>query len=196
MNKSIDNVIKGLQNFDRIEDTLEWMELNKGIVRYSGHIHEFEAEDFTRRLNYMMERGVKKCTVYLNSGGGEVYAALAMYDVIKDTAKKIKIECVVEGLAASAASMIFLQAFPVRKSRGNARFLLHEPSRFMFMTDEKTSAAQDNIKEMTNLTSIITGILSERMKMTPKQVLDLFTRKELWLSANEALKYRIIDAII
>ena len=64
-------------------------------------------------------------TIHVNSPGGYLNCGFALYDYIKTS--QIPITCVVEGLCASAATLIML-ACPVRVMSPNSVYLMHQCS--------------------------------------------------------------------
>ena len=64
-------------------------------------------------------------TIHVNSPGGYLSCGFALYDYIKTS--QVPITCVVEGLCASAATLIML-ACPVRVMSPNSVFLMHQCS--------------------------------------------------------------------
>ena len=64
-------------------------------------------------------------TIHVNSPGGYLSCGFALYDYIKTS--QIPITCVVEGLCASAATLIML-ACPVRVMSPNSVYLMHQCS--------------------------------------------------------------------
>lgn len=66
-------------------------------------------------------------TVHINSVGGDTFGGVAIYNLLRETAaaKKGRLVCVVEGLAASAASLIAL-AGTTRMLRGSM-LMIHNP---------------------------------------------------------------------
>ena len=108
----------------------------------------------------------------------------------------VKTEAYVEGMAASAASMIVLQGVDKRYATQNARFLIHEVRRFIMFAQERATELMEQSKEMNSLTDIVYSILAKRMKKNKKQIHELINRKEVWLSSVEAKKIGLIDNIV
>ncbi len=179
-----------------VEDCLLQRELEGGIIRLYESIEGYSAQDFDTRLKYVMDSGVKNITILISSPGGSVYDALGIYDSLMEARKKAKVNGVVTGYAASAAAMILLQACTVRKCYPNARILFHEPKTFRFYSEERKSDTEDTFREMKAITDIVVDIIAERANKSPKEIFSLFERKELWLSAQEALQLGLIDEII
>jgi len=119
-----------------------------------------------------------------------------LYDRIIHLPKQgIKTDAVVEGLAASAAAMVILQAMQKRYATLNSRFLLHEPKR---MPDGLISPSmiRDETGYLCDIENMIYSILAKRCKKSKKQIAELIGRREVWLSAKEAKKLGLIDTII
>lgn len=69
----------------------------------------------------------EEVVVHIHSIGGDLFEALAMYDFLKSLrAKGIKVTTIVEGICASAATVVFL-AGEDRLLMENCRFLIHNP---------------------------------------------------------------------
>lgn len=185
------------KQFDTLEEHLIWDELNKGVVRFNDSITEYTVAELLQRMDYIASTKSKKMTMHLTSPGGEVYPSFAVYDKVLEIRKKgITTECIVHGFAASAASMIFLQAFDNRLATANSRLHLHEPSRWVFFSNEKTSEMKDEFKEMTAITSMIFEILAKRCKKKIAEITRAVERREKWMSAVEAKKFGLIDSIV
>lgn len=126
-------------------DFHEWIRYNDLV----DNIIRISALDQMNVKNWLMElrqidrnnrhlSGGLGLTVYINSPGGGAYHALALYDALRRMSSRwgYKIKCIVEGWAASAAAMIVLQAGDERIAGPNARFLLHEARRWVFLAQE------------------------------------------------------------
>ncbi len=141
--------------------------------------------------------GLKRLDLRINSPGGDAYGAMAVYDTLVAMRKEgVSIDATVEGLAASAAAMVLLQAAEHRYARPHARFLLHEVRRWVTFQDERTSDLQDVGREMNALEAMIVGILAERCRKTEEEVKRVIERREAWMSAQEALDFGLIDRIL
>ena len=130
--------------------------------------------------------------VMMNSPGGYIYEALAIYDMIDG---RDDMMCFCSGKVMSAATFILL-AFPPDKriATKNTTFMIHQPSSFSF---GKLKDMEDNVKEVRRLHKIITDIYLKQSKLT-KEILDKnFREKDDWFfTAKDALKYGLISKII
>ena len=84
---------------------------------------EVTPRQFTEELNAL--GAVPEIVVRINSGGGDVFAANAIYTRLKDSAAKITVK--IDGWAASAATIIAM-AGDVIEIPGNGVFMVHDPS--------------------------------------------------------------------
>jgi len=179
------------------ESALRWSETRAGVIRINEAITDRTATVWLREIALIKQRGLRNCRVLITSPGGGAYAALAIYDALVDLANSgCKITATVEGLAASAAAMIVLQAATVRNARAHARFLVHECRRWVFFSVERTSDIRDEAKEMESLAKVIWDILAKRCGKTTGEVEALVERKEVWMSATEAKEWGLIDAVL
>jgi len=178
------------------KDWLYYRNLQNGVLRFYGEITPNAVFSFLQELDESVRREFSGITIYLTSEGGYIYDAFAMYDAIKAVSRSgIKVTIIVEGWAASAAATIVLQAADERLCRPSSRFLLHEVSRWAF-SEEKASALQDEVKEITALTNMILDVLSEKCNHSRKEIKQLIERKETWMSAEEAKEWGLIDRIL
>ena len=182
-----------------IDDLIEFEELKNGMVRLDDNITQYEVTEALQKINYCIAIGVKTIRVFITSPGGGVYESFSFYDNItgiQNENKHVRIIGMVSGYAASAASMIILQSFKERWASGNSRLLLHEPRRFTMFNVEKTTEMKESTEEMSKVSEMIYSILSKRTKKSVAVIKKLIERKEVWMSANEAKKFGLIDKII
>ena len=180
-----------------IEETIFADELNSGVIRLDTMICDFTTTSILRRIEYLRSKGIKKIKFIITSPGGSYHHAMALYDRILLLPKQgIKTEALVEGMAASAASMILLQAVQKRTATDSSRLLIHEPRRWTTFEMETSSELQDNAKEISIIANKICSLLAKRTKKTRKEIAGILERKDVWMSSQEAKKFGLIDNII
>jgi ATP-dependent Clp endopeptidase proteolytic subunit ClpP len=188
-----DGVAKKLVSLD---DILRYNEIKSGKLHLIGEINTFSIAELIETANEAVHLGCKKLTLHITSPGGEVYPSFALYDHFKMlSGRGIKTTAIVAGYAASAAAMIALQAADIRTCYPSTRFLCHEV-RTWGSGMLTTSGIKDEAREMDTLAKMITDVLMKRCGKTEKDVADLIERKEIWMSAEEALKWGLIDKIL
>jgi len=178
--------------YDEISKTL----LNNSVVLLAGEIDLETATDIARELMYVSFVGwINRLpiTVVLNSVGGEVYAGLLIYETINDLKRKgfiVNVE--VRGLAASMGCII-LQAGTRRISSGATRFLIHEVESWDW---GKVSEMEDRVSETRKVNNMLRDIIAKRSLRSPEEIDKLWTKRDVWYSAQEALEFGLIDSIL
>ena len=139
----------------------------------------------------MAEQTGKDLNVYINSGGGSVFAGIAIYNMIKRHGQNNNVKVFVDGLAGSIASVIAFAGSDKPTIPANAFLMIHNP----------WSWAEGNAKELRkmadDLDQITTGILNiyeEHLKEgvsidTIKELMDA----ETWLNGQQAAEYFDIE---
>ncbi len=129
--------------------------------------------------------------IFINSPGGDADAGFAIYDMIRFVTPPVKIVCA--GITASAAVIILLAAEKGnRHSLPNARILIHQPS-----TGVHGSAADIQIEasEILKCREKINKLIANETGQSVEKV-ENDTKRNFWMSADEALKYGLIGKII
>ncbi|PKG23940.1 head maturation protease, ClpP-related [Niallia nealsonii] len=126
--------------------------------------------------------------VHLNSGGGDVFDGIAIYNQLKNHSAKIVIH--VEGLAASAASLILMAADEAIIYTG-AMVMIHEASTGVWGTKadiKKTLNALEGIDK--SLADIyMTRFQGERAEV------EKMIENETWFTAGEAVDIGLADIV-
>mgnify|MGYP001315676991 FL=1 len=127
--------------------------------------------------------------LHINSYGGSVFAGLAAVDYIKNS--KIPVETIIDGCAASAATMMSVVASK-RYMHRSACMLVHQLSGAMW---GKFQEMQDDMQNSEMLMEKIKNIYREHTKI-PKKELDNLLKHDLWWEAEKCLQYGMVDEII
>jgi ATP-dependent protease ClpP protease subunit len=145
-----------------------------------------DAGDFVRTLIEMKQ---SKITVRINSPGGDVFDAMAIYNALRS--HKSKIITRVESLAASAASVITLAGKEVHAYQ-NTMFMIHNAWAFM-------AGNQYDLREGADILGKIdenmVDIYAENATPGKKEIREMM-KAETWLTAKEAKEKGFIDTII
>ena len=130
--------------------------------------------------------------IYINSPGGSVTAALALYDTIQYLKSDVHTICI--GQAASAAAVLLASGTKGKRySLPNARVLIHQ-----IMTpgiEGQLTEVEIQAKEMLRMKNQINEILSKHTGQSVKKI-EEDTDRDHFMSADEAKKYGLIDKII
>lgn len=129
-------------------------------------------------------------TLYINSTGGDAYAALCVASAIMSATTPITTVCL--GSAQSGAALI-LASGHIRKMYRYSTLMLHLPKATSDVSTSKELASQTKGIEM--LDEDIYDLLVNKTIMT-KRIIKNKLISDWFLGATEALKYGIIDEII
>ena len=132
-----------------------------------------------------------KITVRINSNGGDVFAAHAIYTQLK--LHQASIDVIVDGLAASAATIVAMSGDTV-KIPSNAMMMIHNPMAVLvgyFYSEEleKMSETLDRIKE-----SIINAYISKTG--LDRKTLSKMMDEETWMTGQEAVEKGFADEVL
>ena len=134
-------------------------------------------------------KGEGNITVWINSPGGDVFAAAQIYNMLMDYKGNVTVR--IDGLAASAASMIAMAGTTVEMSPVGM-LMIHNPSTAVIgNTKEMQAAIQmlDEVKEsILNAYELKTG--------QPRQKLSDLMDAESWMNAKKALELGFVDKIL
>ena len=130
-------------------------------------------------------------TVHINSGGGDLYAGLAIYNRLK--ALKGTVTTINDGMAASAASLIF-QAGDIRQMNAGSTFMAHGVSGFLFgfynVDDLKAL-----VTEFKAHNKAVVNVYAEAMGVSYDEAKG-FIDGETWLVGQEAVDKGLADEVI
>lgn len=136
-----------------------------------------------------LESGNGDITVWINSPGGDVFAAAQIYNMLKDYKGNVTVK--VDALAASAASVIAMAGTTVQMSPV-AMMMIHNPMTVAIGDSEemkKAGAMLDEVKEsIMNAYEIKTGL--NRTKVS--HLMDA----ESWFNARKAVELGFADEIL
>ena len=133
----------------------------------------------------------KDIQLYINSPGGSVYDGLAIYD----TMQYIKPDVQTIGIGLQASMGAFLLSSGAKGKRfvlPNARVMIHQPSSGTqgMVTDQEISLRESvRMKEL--LAKVIAKNTGQKLEKVKADM-----ERDHWMSADEAVKYGLADAII
>jgi ATP-dependent Clp protease protease subunit len=145
----------------------------------------FSAADIVKAVGEAED--VQSMEVIINSPGGDAFEGIAIYNRLRELSKKgIQIRTRVEGLAASAASVVFL-AGDERIVNDGAVVMIHGASSFTY------GNAEDHMRTVTLLNQLNSGIadIMESRTRLSREDIDEMLSGEAWLSASDALEFGI-----
>lgn len=134
---------------------------------------------------------VPAITVRINSGGGDVFAAFAIYSLLRDNAAEINV--VIDGWAASAATIIAMAGDTIKIPKA-AIFMVHDPALRLF----GSYTAENFISMAEQLDKIKTAIVSaycDRTGKTEDEISELMDA-ETYLTGEQAVDMGFCDELL
>jgi len=128
-------------------------------------------------------------TVWINSPGGDVFAAAQIYNMLMDYTGKVTVK--IDGIAASAASVIAMAGGEVLMSPVSM-LMIHNPATIAWGDAEemlKAKALLDEVKE-----SIINAY--ELKSGLPRIKISHLMDNETWMNANKAMELGFAEKIM
>jgi ATP-dependent Clp protease, protease subunit len=133
----------------------------------------------------------KDIKIFINSPGGEVNSALAIYDTMQFVKPAIQTICL--GLAASAASVLLAGGEKGKRySLPNSRIMIHQP---WGGAQGQATDISIQAKEILYIKDQLNEIMA-RHTGQKKSKIESDTERDFFMSAQEAKNYGIIDEII
>jgi len=133
----------------------------------------------------------KEIKLYINSPGGSVTAALAIYDTMQYVKPDVATVCI--GQAASAAAVLLTAGCPgKRSSLPNARMMIHQ---VMGGAEGQVRDVEIQTKEMLRIKHQVNNILVKHTGQTLKKI-ETDTDRDFFMTPEEAKIYGLIDKVI
>lgn len=166
--------------------------LKERIVFVTGPINDAVANTIIAQLIYLENEDSKKdIYLYINSPGGVVTSALAIYDTMQFVKPDVSTICV--GMAASGAALILAGGKRGKRySLPNAEILLHQVmGGAEGQAIEVEIAARHIIKIKTRINQLLAKHADQPFKKIEKD-----TDRDFYMTPEEAKSYGVIDKII
>ena len=160
-------------------------------ILISGEIDKKMAEKVVSQLLMLEAENDNPIRVFIDSPGGDVDSAYAIFDMIRFV--KPKVIMIAMGLAASAGALILLAgAKEERLGFPNSHYLIHQP-----LSGVRGVATEIEIhaKEIEKTRQKINALIAQETGKSLQQV-EKDTDRDYWMSAEEALEYGLISKII
>jgi len=130
---------------------------------------------------------------YINSPGGSITSGLAVYDTMHFLRCPVATYCV--GLAASMAALLLAAGHSEKRFiLANSRVLLHQPL-ISGVLEGPATDIEIETKEILRLRERLYKILSKSTGKDTAQI-EKDCDRNLWLDAEEAIKYGLADRIL
>ena len=166
--------------------------LNDRIIMLSEEVNDTTASLIVAQLLYLEAQDPDKdIQFYINSPGGSVTAGLAIYDTMQYIKPDVSTICV--GLAASmGAFLLSAGAKGKRIALPNAEIMIHQPSGG---SQGQATDIQIQAEQILKIKKRLNEILAANTGQ-PLEVVERDTDRDNFMTAEEAVKYGLIDEVI
>jgi len=188
----IPTVIEKTQYGERAYDIYSRL-LKERIIFLGGSIIDPVANSIIAQMLFLASQDPKKeIQLYINSPGGVLTSALAIYDTMQYIKCPISTVCI--GSAASGAAVLLAAGTKGKRfSLPNAQVLLHQVA----VSGVSGEAVEIEIaaKQIIKLKDKVNRILAKHTGQ-PLEKVERETDRDFYLSAEEAKEYGIVDEVI
>ena len=172
-------------NWVRNDNDERILMLNGEISNETWFGDEITPKEFRGELN----SGQGKVTVWINSPGGDCFAAAQIYNMLMEYSGPVDVH--IDGIAASAASVIAMAGNHVAISPVGM-MMIHNPATVSIGDEREMKKAMDMLSEVKesiiNAYEIKTGL--------PRKQLSNMMNAESWFNARKALELGFADSVL
>ena len=166
--------------------------LNDRIIMLSDEVNDATASLVVAQLLYLEGQDPEKdISLYINSPGGSITAAMAIYDTMNYIKCDVSTICI--GMAASMGAFLLSSgAKGKRIALPNAEIMIHQPLGGM---QGQATDMQIHAQRIIRIKDKLNRILAENTGK-PLEVIQRDTERDNFMYAEEAKEYGLIDKVI
>ncbi len=190
MNYIVPTVIEKQGQFERAYDIYSRL-LKDRIIFLGTEINDDVANAVIAQLLFLDAQSDDDITIYINSPGGTVTSALAMYDTMQFVASDVATTCI--GMAASAASLLLASGEKGKRSiLPNAEVMIHQ---VLGGAQGQASDIDIHAKHILQTKNRINKIMARHTGQKVAKI-EKDSDRDYFMNATEAKKYGLVDKII
>ena len=166
--------------------------LNERIIMLSDEVNDATASLVVAQLLYLEGQDPDKdIHLYINSPGGSISAGMAIYDTMQFIKCDVSTICI--GMAASMGSFLLAAgAKGKRMTLPNSEIMIHQP---MGGTKGQASDIKIQADHILFIRNRMNRLLAE-MTGQPLEVIERDTERDNFMTAENAVKYGLVDKVI
>lgn len=166
--------------------------LKDRIIFLGNEIDEHTSNILVAQLLFLdSQDSTKDISIYINSPGGSVYDAFAIYDTMKYI--KSDVQTIVVGMAASAAAFLLSSGTKGKRfALPNSKIMIHQPSSG---TRGKVTDMEIVLEESLKLKKQLESIIAENTGQKVAKVHQDMER-DYYMTSTEAKDYGLVDNVI
>lgn len=167
--------------------------LRERIVFVGRQLDDEMANIVTAQLLFLAsEDAEKEINLYINSPGGSLTSALAIYDVMQHVQPPVQTICT--GMAASGASLLLAAgAKGKRLALPHAQVILHQPwtGGIQGQASDIDIHAREILRQRSELVRLYAQLCGREAEQVERDI-----ERDFYMTAQEAINYGVIDAVI
>lgn len=169
----------------------------EGEIRIAGEITKWAWEEFGETSSFIFNqqlqnlKNCKKISVKINSPGGDIAEALAIYHELKRLSQEKEVTAYIDGMACSAATLIAIAANKTVMGKG-CYFMIHNP--LMYMGYSNTKEMTEAIEHLNKTKENILDLYEEKSSLSREEIAKKMD-EETFFNTQEALDAGFIDEI-
>ena len=182
----VEQTDRGERSYDIYSKLLE-----ERIIFITGEIEDAMANTVVAQLLYLEAKdSTKDIDIYINSPGGSVTAGLAIFDTMNFIKCDVKTICV--GMAASMGAFLLSSGTKGKRfTLPSSEIMIHQP---LGGAQGQASDIKIQAEHILKLKKKLNTVLAQNTGK-PLDVIEKDTDRDNYLSAEEALRYGLIDKI-
>ncbi len=183
----IEQTSKGERSYDIYSRLLK-----ERVIFLVGQVEDYIANLVVAQLLFLeSENPDKDIHFYINSPGGVVTSGMAMYDTMQFIKPDVSTLCI--GQAASAGALLLTAgAKGKRYALKHARIMIHQP---LGGYQGQATDIEIHARETLHVRATLDEILAKHTGKTPEEI-RRDTERDNFMSAEAAVKYGLIDAVL
>jgi ATP-dependent Clp protease protease subunit len=191
MSVLVPTVIESEGRYERAYDIYSRL-LKDRIIFLGSGVNEATANTIVAQLLFLQSDDAKKdIFLYINSPGGSVYDAMAIYDTMQYVTNDV--QTVGIGIQASAAAFLLSSGTPGKRFLlPNSTVMIHQPSSG---TRGKVTDQEIDLRESLRVKKMLEEIMARNTGQKIEQI-HADMERDRWMTAQEAEKYGIVDRVI
>jgi ATP-dependent Clp protease protease subunit len=187
---TIPTIIEKIGNQERYFNIFDKL-LKDRIVLLNHEVDEDSASVVMSSLMYLDSESNEEITLFIQSPGGSVYAGLSIFDTMNRIKSPVKTVCT--GMAAS------MGAFLLSSGAKGKRFATKSSRIMMHSVSSGAQGTYHDLKIDMKETEFLQNYLTETIAQNTGQKVSKLKKdmqRDYWMSAEEAMKYGVIDGVI
>lgn len=190
-NVLIPTVIENEGRYERAYDIYSRL-LKDRIIFLGTPVEQTSANLIVAQMLFLQAQDSKKdIKFYINSPGGSVYDALAIYDTMQFVTNDVMTVGI--GMQASAAAFLLSSGTKGKRfALPNATVMIHQPSSG---TRGKVTDQEIDLRESLRVKQLLEEIMAKNTGQKRDRIHEDMER-DRWMTAQEAKKYGIVDGVI